>query len=87
MLQAMMQLSRNASHSRTDCESPYPECLELNFAGLPDIRRKNLVWMSEAFPSALTQLELGEDVFAGTRQTTGHRSRKQQLMIDAQSQF
>ena len=87
MVQSMMQFEQERTSFQTDLKVRYTLAAMASIAralsGYPG--RKNLVWVSEAFPITIDpNLELTGNVFAGTRSYGPQIAEAAQSLIDAQ---
>jgi VWFA-related protein len=87
MLQAMMQFEQERTAFQTDLRITYTinamNAIARSLSGYPG--RKNLVWVSEAFPIGIDpNMELTGDIFAGTRNYGPQIAAAADNLIDAQ---
>ena len=87
MLDTMMRFEQEATAVRTDIRVSYTlnalTALSRQLAGYPG--RKNLVWVSEAFPMSIDpNMELSGDIFAGTRNYGPQIAAAADALIDSQ---
>jgi VWFA-related protein len=87
MLQSMMEFEQERVAFQTDMRVTYTlnalNSISRALAGYPG--RKNLIWISEAFPLSIDpNMELTNDVFAGTRNYGPQIAKAADSLIDAQ---
>jgi len=87
MLQSMMQFEQERVAFQTDLRVTYTlaalNSISRALAGYPG--RKNLIWISEAFPLSIDpNMELSNDIFAGTRNYGQQIAKAADSLIDAQ---
>jgi VWFA-related protein len=87
MMQSMMRFEQERTAFQTDLRVTYTltalSAIARALSGYPG--RKNLIWISEAFPISIDpNMELTNDVFAGTRNYGAEIAATAETLIDAQ---